>query len=241
MVGVSLLTLSAVLVCGIGSCSAGVYKDVKGCTTEEVEKCGTDFVPYFSGQSLATDAGALKQQCTKYLKELRCSIDFTNKCLEGIAKGAVLLMLKAADEEYSNVCNSTHPKQQQYLSNIGCLNKAGPALSTCMNDMFVSLHRTATKAPARSQISYSCCYYLDYAKCAEKALDAKCGTADGKKFFNDIVDHVFGEVLNLACAKYTNDGGRTCKALSVLSTKDDSRAKERGFIDPLAIIVSNLG
>ncbi|CAN8000422.1 unnamed protein product [Ixodes hexagonus] len=224
-----------------GLCSAGVYKDVKGCTTEEVEKCGTEFVPYFSGQTLATSEAGLKQQCTKYIQELRCSIDFTNKCLDGLSKGAVLLMLKAADQEYSDVCNSTNPKHQAYLRTIGCLNQAGPFLSVCMNDMFVGLHRVSTKSPARMQIPYACCYYQDYAKCAGSALKTKCGSADATQFFNDIVDHVFGEVLNLACTKYTKDNGAACKALPVLSTKDDNHAKERGFIDPLAVIVGNLG
>lgn len=90
--------------------AAGVYKNLKGCTTAEVEKCGTDYIPYFRGDLLATTPQTLKQQCGKFLSQIKCADEFASRCLDGLAKGAVLIMLRAARDEYESYCNVTSPK-----------------------------------------------------------------------------------------------------------------------------------
>lgn len=50
----------------VGFCSsatASVYKNIAGCTVAELEKCGTDFVPYYRGRLLATTPSAQKTMC----------------------------------------------------------------------------------------------------------------------------------------------------------------------------------
>uniref|UniRef100_A0A6G5A467 Putative conserved secreted protein n=1 Tax=Rhipicephalus microplus TaxID=6941 RepID=A0A6G5A467_RHIMP len=228
------------LACVVGGVySAALYKDLAGCTTPEAEKCGYDFVPYFLTSKLADDAKTLATQCTLFRRQLKCGEDFAVKCLDGLPKGVILLMLRAAVDEYGMFCNTTNPKHKEYLDSIKCINKAGPGVQTCMADMFVAMHR-ASKAPDRQQIPYSCCYYHDFVECAESALTRGCTLPAAKKFFNDIIDHVFGEVLSLACNKYKKGTG-ACEALPVLPTKDDAKARDKGFIEPLAVIASKLG
>ncbi|XP_037575956.1 uncharacterized protein LOC119458204 [Dermacentor silvarum] len=228
------------LACVVGGVSgAALYKDVSGCSTAEAEKCGYDFVPYFLKPSLADDAKSLVTQCTLFKRQLKCGEDFAVKCLDGLPKGVILLMLRAAVDEYGMFCNTTNPKHKEYLDSIKCINKAGPGIQKCMSDMFVDLHR-ASKAPDRQQIPYSCCYYHDFVECAEVALNRGCKLPTAKKFFDDIIEHVFGEVLSLACNKYKKGTG-ACEALASLPTKDDAKARDKGFIEPLAVIASKLG
>ncbi|KAL1428764.1 hypothetical protein MTO96_016896 [Rhipicephalus appendiculatus] len=203
------------LACVVGGVSsAALYKDIAGCTTPEAEKCGYDFVPYFITPKLADDAKGLAAQCTLFRRQLKCGEDFAVKCLDGLPKGVILLMLRAAVDEYGMFCNTTSPKHKEYLDSI--------------------------KPPDRQQIPYSCCYYHDFVECAEAALTRGCKLPAAKKFFEDIIDHVFGEVLSLACNKYKKGTG-ACEALPVLPTKDDAKARDRGFIEPLAVIASKLG
>ncbi|KAL3212225.1 hypothetical protein MRX96_036051 [Rhipicephalus microplus] len=160
------------------------------------------------------DAKTLATQCTLFRRQLKCGEDFAVKCLDGLPKGVILLMLRAAVDEYGMFCNTTNPKHKEYLDSI--------------------------KPPDRQQIPYSCCYYHDFVECAESALTRGCTLPAAKKFFNDIIDHVFGEVLSLACNKYKKGTG-ACEALPVLPTKDDAKARDKGFIEPLAVIASKLG
>lgn len=237
----SVLFVSVVVACGLSyGAAAGIYKSAKGCTTAEVEKCGTDFVPYYGGKLLATTPETMKEMCGKYLGQIKCGDDFATRCIEGLARGTVLLMLRAARDEYQMYCNATSPKYKTYFENIECVNKAGPGLSTCMSDMFVGLHRAADKASDNQKLAYTCCYYKDFSSCAKKALKTLCGSPAADKFFNDITEKVFGEVLDLTCKKYLDNPG-TCEALPKLSTKDDSKARNRGFVEPIAIIASKLG
>ncbi|CAN7942769.1 unnamed protein product [Ixodes pacificus] len=111
-----LLLGAAAFACTIGLCRAGVYKDLAQCTTEEVEKCGVDFVPYFGGNTLAVNAADLEKQCTEYHSQLKCSDDFSVKCLDGLPKGTILLMLRAARDEYDAICNVTSPRHQEMTS-----------------------------------------------------------------------------------------------------------------------------
>lgn len=222
-----------------GVSSAAIFKDVKGCTAAEGEKCGTDFVPYFLSPKLAESPKGLEDQCKLFVGQLKCAEGFGTKCLDGLPKGVVLLMVRAALDEYNSVCNTTSPRHKEYLDSIKCINKAGPSVQTCMKAMFVSLHR-ASGAPDRQQIPYSCCYYHDFVDCAEKALTTNCNLPASTKFFNEIIEHVFGEVLNLACSKYKKGTG-ACESLAPLSTKNDHKARDKGFIEPLAIIAGKLG
>lgn len=234
--------LTAVLACLLGTrCAvAGVYKDLDGCTTEEVEKCGTDFIPYYGSHSLATGAEEFQEQCSKFLSQLECSDDFATRCFDGFPKGAVLLVLRAARDEYEGFCNETSPMHKVYLDNIKCVNNAGVELSSCIDELIVGLHRSAAHAPDRQKIPYICCYYNVFTECARKALVSKCGLPDAEKFFDEIIEHVFGEVLSLACGKYHRDGD-ACATLTPLPTKDDSSVRNRGFVAPLVVIASKFG
>ncbi|KAH7972684.1 hypothetical protein HPB52_015280 [Rhipicephalus sanguineus] len=103
------------LACAVGGVSsAALYKDIAGCTTPEAEKCGYDFVPYFLTPKLADDAKGLAAQCTLFKRQLKCGEDFAVKCLDGLPKGVILLMLRAAVDEYGMFCNTTNPKHKAY-------------------------------------------------------------------------------------------------------------------------------
>ncbi|KAH7972681.1 hypothetical protein HPB52_015277 [Rhipicephalus sanguineus] len=221
-----------------GVSSADVLKDLPGCTFNEVEKCGYDFVPYFTKPTLAENAKGLASLCTLAKRQIKCAEDFTGKCLDGLPKGIIGLMLKAVTNEYSMFCNTTSPKHKEYFDSIKCINKAGPDLQKCTKDMFVATYR-ASKAADGQKIPYSCCYYHEFIECEEGALNKACKHPAAKKFLHDILDHVFGEVLSFPCSKYTK-GSEACQTLPALSTKDDAKARSKGFIEPLVVISSKL-
>lgn len=149
-------------------------------------------------------------------------------------------MLRAARDEYEGFCNQTSPKNKVYLDNINCVNNAGPGLKSCINQLIVGLHRSAAHAADRQKIPYTCCYYNDFEECAAKALKSLCGSPESAKFFNEIMEHVFGEVLSLACGRYRAGTG-ACATLTPLPTKDDNSVKDKTFVPPLALIASKLG
>ncbi|KAH6925062.1 hypothetical protein HPB50_000222 [Hyalomma asiaticum] len=226
--------------CFVGGVSSSApLKDLPGCTFPEAEKCGYDFVPYFVKATLPEDAKGLATLCKHVKTQLKCAVDFSDKCLEGLPKGVISLMLMAVGDEYAMFCNTTNPKHKEYLDSIKCLNKAGQGIQKCAKDMFVAMFR-ASKAPDRQKIAYSCCYYEEFIECAEEALRKGCKHPAARKFFHDILDHVFGEVLGLACGKYKKGTG-ACETLPALPTKDDAKVRNKGFIEPLAIISSKLG
>lgn len=236
----ALVVVCFALGCVVGGVSSSaIFKDVKGCTATEAEKCGIDFIPFFVTPKLAETPKGLQDQCKQYVSQIKCIERFGAKCLDGLPKGVVLLTAGAALDEYNSVCNTTSPRHKLYLDSIKCVNKAGAPMQSCMKAMFVALHR-ASAAPERQQIPYSCCYYQDFVECAEKALTGNCNHPAAKQFFNEIIDHVFGESLNLVCNKYKKGTG-TCEALPALSTKNDAEAGKKGFIEPLAKIAGNIG
>ncbi|XP_075721595.1 uncharacterized protein LOC119168460 [Rhipicephalus microplus] len=233
----TILCLGLVYFAG-GVSSSSVLKDLPGCTFAEAEKCGYDFVPYFNEPTLPDNAKGLAEMCTSDKRQLKCAEDFGAKCLEGLPRGIITLMLKAVKDEHDMFCNTTSPKHKEYFDSIKCINKAGSELHKCTNNMFVAMFR-ASKAADNQKIPYSCCYYQDFIECAEGALNRGCKLPSAKKFLNDILDHAFGEVLSFPCSKYSKGTG-ACEALPPLSTKDDAKAHKKGFIEPLVIISSKL-
>lgn len=86
----------------------------------------------------------------------------------------------------------------------------------------------------------SCSDYIDFNNCATKALRSHCDSQEAEEFFKEIMDKVFGEVLNLTCGKFSNEPS-LCDALPKLSTEDDKEALRRHFIDAIAVISGSLG
>ncbi|XP_077536412.1 uncharacterized protein LOC144148774 [Haemaphysalis longicornis] len=224
-------TLCVVLALAIG--------DAHGCTQTEVEKCGLDFLPFYGAPRLAETAEDLQDHCKLFKGQMQCIENFANKCLNGLPKGIITLMIEGAADEYKGLCNTTTAVHKEYLDSVKCINNAGPEVQTCMQDFFVALHRAAT-APVNQQIGYICCYHADFMECGEKALTSKCNLPAAMKFFNAIMDKVIGEGLSLACTKYKKGSG-ACEALPALSTENDSNARGKGFIGPVITITGNLG
>lgn len=227
----ALKILLFVLACVIG--------DVQGCTQTEVEKCGFDFLPFFAAPRLAETAEELQDHCKLSKGQMQCVEGFASKCLQGLPKGVVTLMIEGAVDEYDGLCNTTTTKHKEYLDSVKCINNAGPEVQTCMQDFFVALHRAAT-APVNQQVGYICCYYADFVECGGKGLTSKCDLPAAMKFFNNIMDKVIGEGISLACTKYKKGSG-ACEALPALSTENDSNVRGKGFIGPVITITGNLG
>ncbi|KAH9375316.1 hypothetical protein HPB48_018964 [Haemaphysalis longicornis] len=174
------------------------------------------------------------------MSQIKCHESFAMKCLRGVAQGVILFTTGAAFDEYHSVCNSSSRKHKVYLNSVKCINKAGPSMQSCIKAMFVDLHR-ASETPAHQQIPYSCCYYQEFLECGEKALTENCDHPAAKEFFNDIIDHVLGESLNVVCINMFKKGTGTCETLPTLSTVNDDEAGEKGFIESLPKIAENIG
>lgn len=234
------VTVGVILACGVGAVSSSaLFKEVEGCSTAEVEECGFDFVPFFKSTRLAETAEELQDQCQLFKGQLQCVENFVTACLEGLPKVIVHLLVKAAKDEYDSICNNATAKHQGYIDNIAYINKAGPAIHACLNDFFVALHR-ATTAPVNQQMAYSCCYHEDFLECTDRALKSQCNVPASSKICKVITDKVVDNGLSLFCSKYKKGTG-ACEALPALSTKNDSCAIGRGFIQPVIVLGENLG
>ncbi|XP_077536642.1 uncharacterized protein LOC144148992 [Haemaphysalis longicornis] len=232
------LTLSVVLGIAFGVVSSvSVFKDVPGCTAADAEKCGFSFIPFVVTERVAETAEQLQKDCKLFSGELECLQNFTKKCLDGLPKAVISIMIEASSDEYDILCDETAPRQKEYLDSAKCINRAGPEVRTCVQDFFVDLHR-ASKAPAKQQVAYSCCYYLDFLECTEKRLTSKCDLPAAIKYFKLIFENVLGDVLNVACSKYKKDSS-ACEALPPLSKKDDRNARGKAIIEPLASIAGS--
>lgn len=87
---------------------------------------------------------------------------------------------------------------------------------------------------------YISSYHEDFIECTERALTSLCNTPAQSKICNVIVDKVVDNGLSLVCSKYKKGKG-ACAGLPELSTKNDSCAIGRGFLEPVIVIGENLG
>ncbi|XP_064485738.1 uncharacterized protein LOC135398245 [Ornithodoros turicata] len=231
--------LSLLLVYGSGQCLCQ-FNDAPGCSTGHIRSCGMDFIPYYNTTHLAEDIEGYAKQCNLYISQVVCAENFTLRCLQGFSRAVALLGLRAALADYEESCNHTSANYKVYINNIACINKAGPRLHRCINDAFASFETAVEKAPSKQKINYACCYYYDLLDCSAEALKSECGRQDVIKFFTQIMDHVFGDLLQLACGPYRH-GSQACKTIRPLQKIDSSALGAINIVEPLADIVRSLG
>ncbi|KAH7942362.1 hypothetical protein HPB49_023452 [Dermacentor silvarum] len=189
-----------------------------GCTKKQLNDCGSDFLIYSNVTQLPESGQEFLNNCKYLSNQLSCALEFSKDCLEGLPRVAALLSLTAMEEEYEAVCTEGTEQNELYRKGIGCMNKAGDQLHTCMATMRDDMETGLVAAPQKEVIHYSCCAFHKSQDCFDDAL-AQCPNTAAKEFMNNVMEEVFGEVLGLVCGQYSR-GSTACKELPVLAPPD---------------------
>ncbi|XP_064485742.1 uncharacterized protein LOC135398249 [Ornithodoros turicata] len=233
----NLVFLLVVLVYGTGLCLCQIKRE-PGCEIERIRTCGMDFVPYYTNSHLPETREEYAEKCKLYIHQVNCAENYTLHCIDGIPRAVALLGLRAALADHEESCNHTSPKYKVYIENVSCFNKAGSRLHHCINHAFASLQTAIDKAPEREKVNYACCHYFDLQDCFTDALKHKCDRPDVLDFFTEIMDHVFGDLLVLACGPYQR-GSQECKSIPPLPISDVHGLVN--IVEPLAALVQSFG
>ncbi|XP_064485741.1 uncharacterized protein LOC135398247 [Ornithodoros turicata] len=211
-----------------------------GCSDKDIRSCGMDFIPFYNATRLAEDAAGLEAQCKLYITQVSCAENFTRRCLQGFPRAVALLGLQAALADYEEGCNATSAKYKVYIENIPCINKAGPRLHQCINSAFDIFQTATEKAPEKRKIGYACCYYYELQDCFRDALRDKCNRPQVLNFFTEIMDHVFGDMLQLGCGRYRR-GSSGCKTIPPLPRNRDLSLGAVNIVETIKDVVNSLG
>lgn len=199
-----------------------------------------DFIPYYNTTRLKEDPADFQRQCTQYLGQVRCAENYTLGCLHGVVRAVSLLGLRGALSDYEEVCDPTSDKYQVYVRNIACINEAGPTLHRCVRTAFAAFKTIILEVPRKEKINYGCCEYHDLVTCSEEALKETCDRQEVLKYYAGIMEHTFGELLQLVCGPFTR-GSAACKTIPPLPPVDPNALEDVNIVEPLAKLVQSLG
>ncbi|XP_050037823.1 uncharacterized protein [Dermacentor andersoni] len=205
-----------------------------GCTKEQLNDCGSDFLIYSNVTRLPESGQEFLNNCEYLSNQLSCALKFSKDCLEGLPRVAALLSLTGMEEQYEAVCTEGTEHNELYTKGIGCMNEAGDQLHRCMVTMRDDMETGLVAAPRKQIIHYSCCAFHKTQDCFDDAL-AQCPNTAAKEFMDDVMEKVFGEVLGLVCGQYSR-GSTACKELPVLTPPD---SENFGNMDLFELAIQN--
>uniref|UniRef100_A0A023GB98 Putative secreted protein n=1 Tax=Amblyomma triste TaxID=251400 RepID=A0A023GB98_AMBTT len=230
------LRLSAV--CIFVTCLLGVSRaQLKpGCSVSQLHACGEDYLVYSNTtRQPEPDEEQFQINCELYSKQIACTVQFAEKCLENVPRAVALVAMEAAGEDFEAACTEGTDRYDLYKDSIKCLNNAGVQLNSCFGLLRGGLAESVG-APQGRTIHYACCAYHSSLECVESSLDSVCGSSStAKDYVTNVMERIFGQVLSLVCGPYTK-GSADCDALPKLPPQ--SSAKKTNLIE-LVIEITN--
>ncbi|XP_077524183.1 uncharacterized protein LOC144135391 [Amblyomma americanum] len=208
-----------------------------GCTRDQLNECGSDYLVYTNVTTLPENGKAFDDYCAKLLEQISCSEEFAKRCLDGIPRVALVIGLQAMEEQYEVICTDGTEQNEIYHKSIACLNKAGSQLNLCQKTMRDDMEKGVVVAPKDKTLGYACCAFHAVQDCFDDALEG-CSDTPAKQFMNDLMEKVFGEALSLVCGQYLR-GSEACRELPKLPFPTD--AKEFGKRTLIALAIDHVG
>jgi hypothetical protein len=220
---------------------AVVYGQSTVCTeaqAQDLDTCGQNL--FMLGDRMKTSLPINDEQlmpyCTSLKQSHRCISNYSDVCLDGMAKQVVGLLLKGATKVINLQCE-TDASKAEFLSHTACFNKDFPALHTCMEN-YIDKLQGLSKATKEDKIPLTCCNFYAFRDCIAKNLEAQpaCTDADRKYMF-DMLNGFASEVLDLLCG-HTPPQSDLCNVL-ISPTKDAGLARCKSILPPFITTFSN--
>ncbi|XP_077522123.1 uncharacterized protein LOC144133136 [Amblyomma americanum] len=194
-------------------------QEYENCTIERLRACGTDFVLFGNTTSMPDTELKLQEACNNYTTQIACTLKYIDDCLDGTTRGACLVAIKAAEEDFEAICTVGNNLEKQFLESAPCTNMAGIAINACIRNLYVNLQRSLDKAPPSQTVPHACCFHGQAIDCINAALSGCEGSSPARQFLLDRIEHIFGDALELVCGTYTR-GSASCAALPALPQLD---------------------
>ncbi|XP_077523618.1 uncharacterized protein LOC144134611 [Amblyomma americanum] len=185
-----------------------------GCKFETLRQCGDDYIPFGSTAQIAASRQGFQDKCAQEKKQVVCTHQFVNNCLEGAPHIAALMALDSLQETLDGVCTAGSDAYKGYHRAAKCMNTAGTKIHACLQDLKGTLQKAVIKAPSKQLIPYNCCAYGDMVDCVGKAL-LPCEGVGAKEYLLGLMDRVMGKTLKLVCTDHPK-GSAACRALPKL-------------------------
>jgi len=214
---------------------SGVAWAVEPCTdamVEEVDKCGqTLYLIGQTGTKLPTSMEEMENLCVKLKSSQTCILDYSNNCLESLAKQVTTTIVKSATQQTSGYCD-TEEQRQEFISHTTCYNEDIEKLHQCMESHIDRLEGLS-KAPKAEKIPLTCCNFYKFRNCIISNItrigEPVCSRSDAT-FMTNILNGFSAELLDLLCGT-TPENCEACKTL-VSPIKDEGKPRSKSILPP---------
>ncbi|XP_075534752.1 uncharacterized protein LOC142570009 [Dermacentor variabilis] len=206
-----------------------------GCDKAQLRACGEDYLVYSNSTRLPEpDEPEFEAICELFRKQVACTFDFSERCLEsGLPRVVALVGMEAAGDDFEAACTKGTDEHEMYKNSIKCMNAAGIKLNQCFGVLRDGLGDSLGAPPGRT-VHYTCCTYHDFLDCMELSVDACEPGSKAKEYLTNVMDRIYGQMLGLVCGRYTR-GSTHCQALPKLPPYDGPK---QNLIDLLIEISS---
>jgi len=204
-----------------------------GCGESEVDNCGQKLflIGDRSLTYLPTNMEQMDSHCNQLLDSHSCIANYSESCVNAMAKQVVQLLAKGASGQVSNQCEGDN-NRQSFLSHTPCYNHKFNDMHVCMEDYIDNLQSLVNMAKD-DKIPFTCCHYYNFRKCIIDMLKlnpAGTCTEGDLTYMGDMLDGFASEVLGLLC-KNTQPGSTVCSTMPI-PEKASGTSRTKSILPP---------
>jgi len=209
---------------------------IAGCGAEretEVDNCGQKLflIGDRSLSYLPTNLEQMTSHCSQLSDSQNCIQNYSNVCVDGMAKQVLQMLVKGAQGQVVNQCDGDL-NRQNFLTHTPCYNHKFNDMHICMEN-YIDHLQGLIGASKDQKIPLTCCHYYTFKSCIIDMLKLNpagtCSASD-LTYMGDMLDGFASEVLGLLC-KNTQPDSDVCTTMAA-PIKPASMARTSSILPP---------
>nr|XP_027204935.1 uncharacterized protein LOC113798577 [Dermatophagoides pteronyssinus] len=178
----------------------------------------------------------VKKFCDDTGRHLDSLDKFTKQCYTSDVQNMAKIFVYSNKRTMKMYCGNSGGRRK--LKRLQKLLTIAPCLNTylhqdkCLTQFLSKIRNLIQYKMNGEKIYYTCCYFVDLMKCFDHHLSKlSCATAERLEEFNNLVQSLNGDMINVSCGEYTEQTDR-CDHLKPLNQfKTDPNTTQR-LLDP---------
>ncbi|KAI1288362.1 hypothetical protein HDE_09384 [Halotydeus destructor] len=204
----------------------------ESCSFDNIDSCARAIMFYGDeGTYSAKNEAEMKDYCTEVKTAIKCANEWSRKCLKGVRRQLMSLMLSGPAKNIKERCE---PKGTRwYLNSYSCVTETRSDIDTCMDTLKTDFLSIKRNGDLNDWLPTACCFFSKFMSCFDQNIKSYCDE-DSTKYLHWCRDHYIGDMVDLICPRESDHQSAKCSQLvAKIPTSNGTQETARSVLLPV--------
>jgi len=182
-----------------------------------------------ANNTFPSDAASGLRWCSRSKSSIKHIKAYARDCLSSLTKQVINVLAYSMSKKQKSVCKSKETRNVATTA-LACINNNLDEIQNLMYDMIDDFGRIV-RVDNKQKIPVTCCTFYNFRAASKVATDKVCSASD-TKHYQDFVNSLVGEILELLCGDSSPGSDRCKNVKSELPAPDPAYKRTMSVVPP---------